>query len=496
MASRCLPGTTAGLMSATSADGGGSASWAGPRGPEDAGDLRDADDLGGGRSRRRADGPPPDDRAVDDDAVEDARVVEGGAGSGGGGTRDADLAAQAGLTRQAGAGSIDLAGLAALAESDLARILRRTAALVGIDSGSHDLNGIDAVTGLLAGYLEEFGCTARFVPLPDRALFLDASLDLGEGPTVMILGHADTVWPNGTAEQWPFTNDGEYVRGPGAGDMKCALAMAVSACELAVREGFTGRIRFVVVPDEELSSGSSRPLIEAVGRESDVCLTLEGGSAGGGVIAARGAVGALLAKAQGRTAHCTEPGGASALSALAPLVAPLEALTDQEAGIICSVGILRSGTARQVVPGEAELHVDLRAGDDEAMQNLVKAAVHLVEAAATEGVQIDTEVTLRPALPEHVAEPVAALAERLRTEAGLPFRRITEKGGSDGSFVAALGVPTLDGLGPIATEQCSRREAVLVDSIVPRTALIAGLLLNAAEAADTIPREPRRSQPC
>jgi glutamate carboxypeptidase len=389
-----------------------------------------------------------------------------------------------------------LAALAARLEPGRSRILSRTAALVGIDSGSHDLDGIDAVTGLLAGYLEEIGFAARFVPLPGRALFLDAILDLGDGPTVMILGHADTVWPRGTAQEWPFSNDGTFVRGPGAGDMKCALAMAVSACDLAVREGFTGRIRFVVVPDEELSSGTSRPLIEAVGRQSDLCLTLEGGSHDGGVIAARGAVGALLVRARGRTAHCTEPGGVSALSALAPLVARLEALTDARSATICSVGILRSGTARQVVPGEGELHVDLRARGDREMQALVKAAVQLVEAAATEGVRIDSEVTLRPALPGAVAEPVAALAERLRTEAGLPFRRITEKGGSDGSFVAALGVPTLDGLGPIATEQCSRREAVLTESIVPRTALIAGLLLNAAEATGSTPREPRRSPPC
>lgn len=386
-------------------------------------------------------------------------------------------------------GSPDLRALAARLEPRLATIRRRTGELVALDSGSHDIAGVDAVTGLLAGYLEELGFTARFEPLPQRAKLLDAVLERGTGPTVMILGHADTVWPAGTAAHWPFTDDGVRISGPGAGDMKCALVMAVSACELALESGFTGRIRFVVVPDEELSSGVSRPLIEAAGRTVDACLTLEAGSADGGVIAARGAVGALLVRATGRTAHCTEPGGASALSVLAPLVGRITELSEPQTGLSASVGVLRSGTARQVVPGDGEMHVDLRARDDAGMARLLAAAQELVLAAATSEVSLTTEVTLRPALAAEIARPLADLAARMREQAGLPFRRITEKGGSDGSFVAAQGVATLDGLGPVATEQCSRREVVEVGSIVERTALLAGLVLAAGRSPE-VPEEP------
>ncbi|MBM4493027.1 M20/M25/M40 family metallo-hydrolase [Rhodococcus hoagii] len=206
-----------------------------------------------------------------------------------------------------------------------------------------------------------------------------------------MLGHADTVWPEGATADWPIVTNAPTMSGPGLGDMKCALAMAVHAIEAALETVVPGvaSITYALVPDEELGSVDSRGWLADLGRRTDVCLALEAGLVDGGVIVSRGAVGAMIITAHGRTAHCTDDTGASALRALAPLVEELESLTDRAQRTICSVGILRSGTARQVVPDHAELHVDLRAPGDAAGRALVAEIRRRAEARAVDGVRIE-----------------------------------------------------------------------------------------------------------
>ena len=164
-------------------------------------------------------------------------------------------------------------------------------------------------------------------------------------------------------------------------------------------------------------------------------------------------------------------GAASALLALAPLVPGLEALTDPARGVGASVGILRGGAARQVVPGEAELHLDLRVADQAGADWLLAEARRIAGAPPA-----DPRVTVRveggfyrPPFPTGAGtERLFALALGVGAALGVPVGRVVSPGGSDGSFAAALGVPTLDGLGPVCHESCSRRERVEVDSLVPR----------------------------
>lgn len=373
----------------------------------------------------------------------------------------------------------------ALIEPFLDRIVERTAALVRIDSGSHDPEGVDAVSASIEGYLAELGFVASRHPIgADRGACFSTVLELGPGPRLLILGHADTVWPRGTAAQWPFTSTDGLLSGPGVGDMKCALVMAVQAIEAALTTGVgeLGAITYALVPDEELGSVGSRAWIEELARGHDICLTLEAGLPDGGLITSRGAVGAMIVTATGQTAHATEAGGASALRALAPAVEALEALSDRQALRLCSVGILRAGTARQVVPDHAEMHIDLRAFDTCAGMELEREIVVVVRERAGDGVSIDiTGGVTRPAMPQVLSDPIFEAADRLVRAAGRSVRRHPEMGGSDGSFVADQGVLTLDGLGPVAHAQCSRREVVEVDSIVPRTALLSALIRCAAD---------------
>ncbi len=171
--------------------------------------------------------------------------------------------------------------------------------------------------------------------------------------------------------------------------------------------------------------------------------------------------------------------GASAISALAALVAPLEALTDGDRGVGTSVGIFRGGAARQVIPDQAELHLDLRATTQEGADWLA-AEVHRIAATppADPRVAITAEGGFyRPPFPTGPGtRTLFGMARRVGAGLGVAVEEVVSPGGSDGSFAAAIGIPTLDGLGAVCHESCSLRERVELDSIVPRGMLFAGLI--------------------
>jgi glutamate carboxypeptidase len=241
----------------------------------------------------------------------------------------------------------------------------------------------------------------------------------------------------------------------------------------------------LIVPDEEIGSPQSRGWVEGHAREADLCLTLEPCRPNGGVVIGRGAVGALYVTATGVTAHCGSyrEMGASAVSALAPLVAAFEGLTDAGRGLAATVGIFRGGAARQVFPGEAEIHLDLRAPDKAGADELLAAARAIAERKPADP-RVSIAVTGGFGRPPFPTTPgtraLYAWAKEACDAMGQPIHEVVARGGSDGSFAAGLGVPTLDGLGAIAHDTCSRRETVEVSSIIPRSAVLAHLITSAA----------------
>ncbi|HEY9267138.1 MAG TPA: M20/M25/M40 family metallo-hydrolase [Mycobacterium sp.] len=387
-----------------------------------------------------------------------------------------------------------VAELTLLLEPRLPDILDLAQRLTAVESGSFLPAGVDEVSRIVADQLVALGFTTSWHTIaPDRGKAFEATFETGRpGLRLLVLGHADTVWPAETTNDWPIVTDAPIMSGPGLGDMKCALAMAVHAIEAALNTSVPGiaTITYALVPDEELGSVDSRSWLADLGRRTDVCLALEAGLIDGGVIVSRGAVGAMIITGHGRTAHSTDVTGESALRALAPLVEELESLTDRDRRTICSVGILRSGTARQVVPDHAELHLDLRAPDDAAGRSLVTEVRRLAEARAGDGITVEISGGItRPALPRTSTDPVYTLAEDLASAAGLALRRIDEMGGSDASIVAQFAPLALDGLGPTAFDQCSRAETVVRDSVVPRTAMLAALIGHAARLTEHLPNQ-------
>jgi glutamate carboxypeptidase len=373
-------------------------------------------------------------------------------------------------------------------QAALPDILAMAERCVNIDSGSYLAGGVNAVIDIWARMAAGLGFAVERAPLAGFGDQMTARLPLGgNGPRVLVLGHADTVWPAGIAAEWPFKREGDRITGPGVGDMKTNVVMALHAIRMLLAERALSQLTSItlcIVPDEEIGSPGSRAWLEAEAREADLCLTLEPCRPNGGMVVGRGAVGAFYLSATGNTAHVgsAREKGASAVAALAALVAPLEALGDPPNGLCATVGILRGGEARQVVPGSAELHLDLRAPDDAAGEKLL-AEVRAIAARPP----ADPRVTIsarggftRPAFPTHEGtRALYVMAEGFCASLGIPVHQVVSRGGSDGSFAARLGVPTLDGLGPITHETCSRREWVEVPSIVTRGAVLAGLMASA-----------------
>jgi glutamate carboxypeptidase len=277
--------------------------------------------------------------------------------------------------------------------------------------------------------------------------------------------------------------------------MKGGLVMACEAVRALLDFGFDGvaEIRHILVPDEELGSAASRAWIEEEVRSADFVLVLEPARPSGAVVVARGAVGAVVVRARGVSAHAANlSDGASALRALADNVAPLEDLTDFDCGDIINVGVLRGGDARQVVPATAEMHIDLRARTDAAAQSLLSRVLEILRVPRDPRVAIEISGGItRPAFPRSASTALVATAARAAAALGVDYPAVESGGGSDGSFAAALGRPTLDGLGPICFDACSRRERIVVDSLFDRAAILAALIANLPHGGPAMPNGDR-----
>ena len=365
-------------------------------------------------------------------------------------------------------------------------ILGLTAELVAVQSGSYDAANVSSVGEIWGARWKSIGFEERARPLegrgPQRSFHRRGQ---GNGKLV-ILGHADTVWPAGSHPDWAFHHDGAHAYGPGVGDMKGGLAMAWFAVDalLALKRALPAEMAVLLVPDEELGSPGSRRWIEEACQGANAVLVLEPTRPNGGVVVGRRAVGSVRAYYTGRSAHAAvnHAEGASAVRAAARATLALEALTDTSRNRVVNVGILRGGAARQVVPHEAEMHVDIRAAlpeDVAALENDVKKLL-----AETGDPRVSVRIEggwTRPVFPESSGQPLYKLAERFASEIGAPIQPVVSSGGSDGSFAGAMGIPTLDGLGPICFDTCSRREKIVIASLAERGSLF-GALIDAISA--------------
>jgi len=313
------------------------------------------------------------------------------------------------------------------------------------------------------------------------------------------------VFPDGTAGARPFRIEAGVAHGPGVTDMKSGLLAGLYAILALISLGEDDdppsadrggdrsnagsspaelpfeRLVFVANPDEEIGSISSTPIIRELALASDVCLVLECARANGDIVSARKGTVDLRLTVHGRAAHAgVEPEkGRNAILAAAHLIVELQALNGRWPGVTLNVGVIHGGTRPNVVADEAILEVDLRATGREHLE----AAEAAIRAAAARMLVPDTHVSVEETArhwPMEKLERSGRLVEHAQAIAGRLGFELADAatgGASDANTTAGLGVPSLDGLGPIGGNDHSPAEYLDVDSIVPRTALLAGLLL-------------------
>jgi glutamate carboxypeptidase len=297
----------------------------------------------------------------------------------------------------------------------------------------------------------------------------------------LVLCHFDTVWPRGTAAERGYARYAGYAHGPGVLDMKAGIVMAFEALRV-LRELDAlppAGMRISLTPDEEIGNPTSRALIYGLARRASVALVLEPPSPDGTLKTTRKGHAFVTLDVHGRAAHAgIEPEkGANAILGAAQLTVGASSLAGGNAGTTVNVGVIQGGQRANVVPARARLEIDVRADSAEELARVTRALLDL--RPAVEGVQVTGEVDVdRPPMsPSEASVELLGTARAVGTGLGLMLSGGSTGGGSEGNFTAAAGVPTLDGLGPVGFGPHQREERIEFDSMLDRTALLAGLLV-------------------
>ena len=362
-------------------------------------------------------------------------------------------------------------------------LLELIESLVAIESPSDDPVAVNRCGAELAARLEAIGARVTRIASPTAGDHLRASFGSGSRQ-ILLLGHFDTVWPVGQLTRMPIKREGGRLYGPGSFDMKAGIGLAMLATRAVLEiEAFNDcQAVMLWTTDEEIGSGTSRAVIEAEATRSQAVLVFEPSLPGGGLKTSRKGVGQFEMIARGVSAHAgLDPGkGVSAVRELARQITAIDQLQDPAKGVTVTVGVIQGGTRANVVPDEARAIIDARANtraDAEHIERVMKSAKPFINGATVEvSGGFDRPPLERSAGVIELFEAARSVA----AEIGVSLTEGSAGGGSDGNLTAALGVPTLDGFGAIGDGAHALHEHIEIDALVPRAAVIAGLLAGLA----------------
>ena len=308
-------------------------------------------------------------------------------------------------------------------------------------------------------------------------------VEWGQGSDqVLVLCHMDTVWGKGEAALRPFKVEGGKAFGPGAYDMKAGIVESLFVASCLRNLGMNPSSRIVVLhnSDEEIGSPSSRAIIEEEARKSKAVLVLEPSADAGAIKTWRKGVGMFQVRVTGRPSHAgaNYEAGASAIQEAAHQILYLHSLTDLDEGTTVNVGTVVGGSRSNVVAEETVLGVDLRVKTAETANWLIPKIMGIRPKDPRVTVTVTGGLNRPPMERNHQNLSLFHLARSVGMEMGIQLTESGTGGGSDGNFTSALGVPTLDGLGPVGGGAHARDEYLLVSSMPERAAVVAGVLLN------------------
>jgi glutamate carboxypeptidase len=365
-------------------------------------------------------------------------------------------------------------------QAAMARLLGQ---FVRAESPSLDKAAVDRFGKIVAAEWRRRGATVTFLRQRKRGDHVRAvwnprgSQSKGQ---ILVLGHLDTVYGLGTLARMPFRLARGRAYGPGAFDMKGGLVIALTAVDALNGTGRAPqkRIVFLWTSDEEIGSGTSRAAIEREARRSDAVLVLEPAlGLDGRVKTGRKGVGEIEIVATGRAAHAglNPEDGINAIQEIALQIARISRWNQPSRGITVNAGVIEGGTRTNVIPQSARVVVDVRAartGDMRTLERKFRALRPILRGAK---LQIRGGFN-RPPMERKNSAALYAKARALAKEIGVTLGEACAGGGSDGNFTAALGIPTLDGLGAVGEGAHSPNENIVVSALPERAALVAGLL--------------------
>jgi glutamate carboxypeptidase len=360
--------------------------------------------------------------------------------------------------------------------------------IVNVDSGTYTRTGINQIVAYLQTRFHDFGIDTSVNEQQEYGNHLVATHkgSAPNGPRILVMGHTDTVFPEGDAIRRPFTlNEREGKRiasGPGILDMKTGLLIGMYALHLLVQAGEANyqSVTFLYNSDEEVGSPSSRPLIQEIAARSDAVLVLEPGRQLNRIVSSRRGVGHYRVEAHGVSAHAgvSPQHGRNAILELSYQVINLQAINGTIPGIALNVGIIQGGKRTNVVPDYAYCDIDVRVSD----QDGIKAVEQAIRDVTRKTVLEDTRVTLSGGIRSMPFEKVGGSAQLVELalqagqDIGIDLEDVPSGGASDANTTAGMGIPTVDGLGAGGGYAHNPAEYIELDYLPTRIALITSLL--------------------
>jgi glutamate carboxypeptidase len=356
--------------------------------------------------------------------------------------------------------------------------------LVRLESPSTSKPAVDQCGAEIVRRLKELGARVETLPQSARGDHVRAAFPgSDDAPAVLLLGHFDTVWDIGTIERMPFRAEDGRLHGPGIFDMKAGIAVSMLAMRaLKAAGGQRPGVTMLWTTDEEIGSGTSRALIEEEARRSKAVLVLEPSLPGGAAKTGRKGCGDFELTVHGVSAHAgIDPGkGASAIHELAHQIVALEGLQNLERGISVNIGVVRGGSRTNVIADEAHASIDVRARTMADAAGVEQAIRGLTPRFRGTRLEITGGFGRPPLERSDGVAWLYGVARDAARDLGVELAEGSTGGGSDGNFTAALGVPTVDGLGPQGDGAHARHEHVLQQDLCWRAAFVASLLARLA----------------
>lgn len=361
----------------------------------------------------------------------------------------------------------------------LEEYLKELEYLVNIDSGSKDAEGTEKIAGYFREKFLQIGWDVKTVHV-DAAVgpCLEVTNKNSEEFDILLVGHMDTVFEHGTAGARPFSIKENRAYGPGAYDMKASLLSAYYAVKNLNAQGSlqSASICLAFNSDEELSSPYSRKWIESLAKKSRYALVLEPARADGSMVHTRRGVGRYTIEFTGKASHSgiAPEKGISAINELAHWVIALHQLTDYAKKTSLNVGIVQGGTTVNTVAEKAVAQADLRVSEMSEASKVEKTIQELLANPKTPGIKVEVKggITRPPMNASAVALELCKEIDDIASRIGVAFEWIATGGASDANNISAMGVPTLDGFGPVGGLSHTPDEYVEIDSIAPRLLLL------------------------